>query len=586
MAKASLQTSPTVSPQAGLAELARARALSRKALLAAFAFSAFVNLLMLTPPLYMLQVYDRVLVSRSEETLLALSLLAAFMFLIMGLLDHARARVMARIGARLQAALDARVLSAAFARLAVAPTDTAALAAQRDLDALARFWASPVLLALFDAPWTPVFIAAVFVFHPALGVLAIAGGTVLVLISWINQRSTEQPLNAANLATLTSDRQAENLKSESELVQALGMTGAAFARWQTARTRALEQGLAASDTAGRWSVMTRTFRLFLQSAMLGLAAWLVLRGELSAGAMIASSILMGRALQPIEQAVGQWPTVTRAAQARARLAALLSRTPPPAPRTTLPRPNALLEVQGLSVVPPGGSVPVLRGVSFTLQPGQAMGVIGASGSGKSSLARALIGVWRPTSGRIRLDGATLDQYDPDALGSYVGYLPQRVTLFDGSIADNIARLQTGADPAQIIAAARAAAAHEMILQLPDGYDTPISTMGSRLSGGQIQRIGLARALYGDPVILVLDEPNSSLDNDGSLALNHAIRAAKSAGCAVLIMAHRPAAIQECDLLLVLKDGIVAGVGPRDEVLRDAVRNVDDIARATVPGGVA
>jgi ATP-binding cassette, subfamily C, bacterial len=586
MAKASLQTSPTVSPQAGLAELARARALSRKALLAAFAFSAFVNLLMLTPPLYMLQVYDRVLVSRSEETLLALSLLAAFMFLIMGLLDHARARVMARIGARLQAALDARVLSAAFARLAVAPTDTAALAAQRDLDALARFWASPVLLALFDAPWTPVFIAAVFVFHPALGVLAIAGGTVLVLISWINQRSTEQPLNAANLATLTSDRQAENLKSESELVQALGMTGAAFARWQTARTRALEQGLAASDTAGRWSVMTRTFRLFLQSAMLGLAAWLVLRGELSAGAMIASSILMGRALQPIEQAVGQWPTVTRAAQARARLADLLSRTPPPAPRTTLPRPNALLEVQGLSVVPPGGTVPVLRGVSFTLQPGQAMGVIGASGSGKSSLARALIGVWRPTSGRIRLDGATLDQYDPDALGSYVGYLPQRVTLFDGSIADNIARLQTGADPARIIAAARAAAAHEMILQLPDGYDTPISTMGSRLSGGQIQRIGLARALYGDPVILVLDEPNSSLDNDGSLALNHAIRAAKSTGCAVLIMAHRPAAIQECDLLLVLKDGIVAGVGPRDEVLRDAVRNVDDIARATVPGGVA
>ncbi len=585
MADARPQT-PMVDPRTGLAELAAARALSRKALIAAFLFSAFVNLLMLTSPLYMLQVYDRVLVSRSEETLLALSLLAAFMFLIMGLLDHARARVMARIGARLQAALDARVLSAAFSRLTVAPTDTAALAAQRDLDALARFWASPVLLALFDAPWTPVFIAAVFVFHPWLGWLAVAGGAILIAVSWINQRTTEAPLNAANIATLTSDRQAENLKSESELVQALGMTGAAFTRWQAARTRALQQGLAASDTAGRWSVLTKTFRLFLQSAMLGLAAWLVLRGELSAGAMIASSILMGRALQPIEQSVGQWPTVTRAAQAKARLADLLTRTPRPPPRTTLPRPKALLEVQGLTVVPPGSGMPVLRGITFTLQPGQAMGVIGTSGSGKSSLARALIGVWRATAGRIRLDGATLDQYDPDALGSYIGYLPQRVSLFDGSIADNIARLQTGADPARIIAAARAAAAHEMILQLPDGYDTQISTMGNRLSGGQIQRIGLARALFGDPVILVLDEPNSNLDNDGSLALNHAIRAAKAAGCAVLIMAHRPAAIQECDLLLVLKDGMVAAVGPRDDVLREAVRNVDDIARAATPGGVS
>ena len=571
--------------RAGQAELAQARLQSRQALAAAFVFSIFVNLLMLTSPLYMLQVYDRVLVSRSEETLLALSALAAFLFLTMGLLDHARARIMARIGARLQTALDARVLSAAFRRLAVAPTDTAALAAQRDLDALARFWASPVLLALFDAPWTPLFIAAIFVFHPWLGWLAVAGGAFLILVSWINQRSTDAPLNAANLASLTSDRQAENLKSEAELVQALGMTGAAFQRWQGMRSRALAQGLDASDIAGRWSVLTKTFRLFLQSAMLGLAAWLVLRGDLSAGAMIASSILMGRALQPIEQAVGQWSTVTRARQARTRLAGLLGRTPPATARTTLPRPKAVLEVQGISVIPPGASAPVLRGVSFALQPGQAMGVIGVSGSGKSSLARALIGVWRASAGRIRLDGATLDQYDPDALGSYIGYLPQRVTLFDGTIADNIARLQTGADPARIIAAARAAAAHDLILQLPDGYDTPISTMGSRLSGGQIQRIGLARALYGDPVILILDEPNSNLDNDGSLALNAAIHAAKAAGCAVLIMAHRPAAIQECELLLVMKDGSVGAFGPRDVILRDMVKNAGDITRS-IAGGVA
>ena len=579
------QTLSKSDARAGLAELALARAHSRKALVAAVLFSIFVNLLMLTSPIYMLQVYDRVLVSRSEETLLALSLLATFLFLIMGLLDHARARVMARIGARLQSRLDARVLSAAFRRLSIAPQDTAALAAQRDLDALARFWASPVLLALFDAPWTPIFAAAIFVFHPWLGWLAIAGGAFVILISWINQRSTEAPLNAASLSGLTSDRQAENLKSESELIQALGMTGAAFQRWQVTRSLALDQGLTASDTAGRWTVLTKTFRLFLQSAMLGLSAWLVLRGELSAGAMIASTILLGRALQPIEQAVGQWPVVTRAAQARARLADLLTLTPQPAPRTILPRPKALLEVQGLSVVPPGSASPVLRGVSFTVQPGQALGVIGTSGSGKSSLARSLIGVWRPAAGRIRLDGATLDQYDPDALGSYTGYLPQRVTLFDGTIADNIARLQTGADPARIIAAAKAAAAHDLILQLPDGYDTPISTMGSRLSGGQIQRIGLARALYGDPVILILDEPNSNLDNDGSLALNEAIRAAKAAGCAVLIMAHRPAAIQECELLMVMKDGAVSAFGPRDAILRDMVKNAGDITRAVTPGGV-
>lgn len=575
----------TTEIRAGLSELAAARAASRRAVLAAFLFSALVNVLMLTAPLYMLQVYDRVLVSRSEETLLALSLLMAFLFLVMGLLDHARSRIMARVGARLQAQLDPRVLSAAFRRLTVAPQDTAALAAQRDLDAIARFWASPVLLAIFDAPWAPFFAAAIFVFHPWLGYLALGGGLVIVLLSWLNQRSTDVPLQAANLAALAADRQAENLKSESELIQALGMGGAAFARLRLRRDKSLEAGLVASDASGRYSVLIKTFRLFLQSAMLGLAAWLVLRQELSAGAMIAASILMGRALQPIEQAVGQWPVVTKARQATGRLAGLLASTPVPPPRTELPRPKAMLDVQGLTVVPPGASAPVVRGLSFKLPPGQALGVIGPSGSGKSSLARALTGVWRPAAGRIRLDGATLEQYDPDVLGSYLGYLPQRVTLFDGTIAENIARLQADADPARIVAAARAAAAHEMILKLPDGYDTQVATMGSRLSGGQIQRIGLARALYGDPVLLILDEPNSNLDNDGSAALNQAIRTAKARGASVLIMAHRPAAIQECDLLLVMQDGAAAAFGPRDAVLRETVRNAGEITRSVAPGGV-
>jgi len=572
--------------RAGVSELQGARAASRQAVITAFLFSALVNLLMLTAPLYMLQVYDRVLVSRSEETLVALSFLMAFLFLIMGILDHARGRIMARVGARLQERLDARVLSAAFRRLTEAPQDTAALAAQKDLDAIARFWASPVLLAIFDAPWAVVFIAAIFVFHPGLGVLALAGGVVIVGLSLLNQRATERPLQTANLAGLAAERQAENLKQESELVQSLGMAAAAIARLKIQRDSALDAGLMASDASGRYAVSIKTFRLFLQSAMLGLAAWLVLQQQLSAGAMIAASILMGRALQPVEQAVGQWAMVARARQAKARLSGLLSSVPPLVSRTELPRPKALVEVRGLTVVPPGGTAPVLRNVSFTLPPGQALAVIGPSGSGKSSLARALTGVWRPAAGRARLDGATQDQYDPDRLGSYIGYLPQRVTLFDGTIADNIARLQPGADPGRIVAAARSAAAHEMILKLPNGYDTQIATMGSQLSGGQIQRIGLARALFGDPVLLILDEPNSNLDNEGTAALNTAIRSVKARRASVLIMAHRPQAIQECELMLVMHDGAVAAFGSREAIMREMVRNAGDIARSATRGGVA
>lgn len=570
----------------GPGELVAARLASRPAIAAAFAFSTLINLLLLAPPLYMLQVYDRVLVSRSGETLLALTLLMAFLFLVMGVLDHARGRIMARVGARLQQGLDQRVLSAAFHRLTVAPQDTAALAAQRDLDAIARLWASPVPLAVFDAPWALVFAGAIFLFHPWLGYLALAGGGIIVILSWMNQRGSDALLQGANLAALAAERQVEGLKAESELIQALGMRGAAFARLKLRRDRSQNEGLAASDISGRYSVMIRTFRLFLQSAMLGLAAWLVLRQELSAGAMIAASVLMGRALLPVEQAVSQWPLIIRARLATARLAGLLADAPALSRRTELPRPRAFIEVQDLTIVPPGTSTPALRGLTFRLSPGQALGVIGPSASGKSSLARALTGVWRPAAGRIRLDGATLDQYEPDALGSTVGYLPQRVALFDGTIADNIARLQSGADPGQIIAAARAAAAHEMILTLPDGYDTQVATMGGRLSGGQIQRIGLARALYGDPVILILDEPNSNLDNDGSTALNQAIRTAKARGASVLVMAHRPAAIQECDVLLVLNEGAAAAFGPRDAVLRRMVRNATEIVRSPAPGGAA
>ena len=569
----------------GYEELKAARADQRGLIWAVGLFSVFVNLLQLTGPLYMLQVYDRVLGSQSEETLVALSLLAGCMFLAMGILDHVRGRVLARIGARMQDRLDARVFGAAMQRLTLQPGDLSALAAQRDLEAIRTMWSSQVLMAMFDMPWTPVFIAAIFVFHPLLGWLAVGGGVFLVFITLLNQRLTHAPMNRANALGMQAERAADMIKAESETVLALGMTGAAFGRWQKARVAALTTTIEAADLSGVFGAITKTFRMFLQSAMLGLGAWLVLRGELTAGAMIAGSILMGRALAPIEQAVGQWGLVTRAQEGSRRLAELLTRTPKEPVRTALPRPRALLEAQNLTVVPPGDTQAALRMINFRLEPGQAMGIIGPSGAGKSTLARALIGVWRAAGGKVRLDGATLDQYDPDVLGSYIGYLPQRVTLFDGTIAENIARLQDGADSAKIVAAAQKAAAHDMIVKLPDGYDTRVASISGRLSGGQIQRIGLARALYGDPVLLVLDEPNSNLDNDGSIALNQAIRNMKAAGGAVLIMAHRPAAIQECDLLLVLEDGTRRAFGPRDQVLREMVKNHAEIAAPKGPGGV-
>jgi ATP-binding cassette subfamily C protein len=571
---------------AGQQELSEARRTGRALYGVIFLFSFFVNMLMLTGPLYMLQVYDRVLTSRSEETLLALSLLVVLMFVAMGVLDHARNRITARLGARVQNALDRRVFQAAMRRLALAPSDPNALAAQRDLEAVQRFLSSPVHLAFFDIPWSPLFFGAIFIFHPVLGWLALLGGACLIGATFLNKSVARAPLVLANATLGHAERLSENLKAQSETVQALGMTSAVIGRWDAARGAALAASIKASDIGGAFTVTSRTFRLFLQSAMLGAGAFLVLKGELGAGAMIASSILMGRALAPIEMVVGQWALVQRSQEGWDRLAGLLAQQPALRTKTSLPRPRAILDISALTVLPPEGSQPVLRAVAFTVLPGQALGVIGPSGAGKSSLARALTGIWPAAAGKIRLDGATLDQYDPDTLGSFIGYLPQNVSLFDGTIAENIARLAPNPDATQIIDAARRAAAHDMILQLPEGYDTRVAAIGGRMSGGQIQRIGLARALFGDPILLVLDEPNSNLDNEGSVALNHAIKSMKAAGNAVLIMAHRPAAIQECDILLVLEDGTRRAFGPRNQVLREVVKNHGDLMRASPLGGVA
>ncbi|MTH78943.1 type I secretion system permease/ATPase [Paracoccus aestuariivivens] len=568
----------------GKAELRKARGKARYLYAFVGLFSFAVNLLMLTGPLFMMQVYDRVLASRSVETLTALFLLVVFLFLMMGVLDLVRSRVMSRVAARFQERMEGRVFTAALQDGSASGSDAVVKGGMRDLEAVQRLIGSPVLMAMFDLPWAPFFLAAVYIFHPLLGAVATAGLLILVGTTLLNQWLSRESLQKAAVASQTSDRMSDVFRDEGELIGSLGMRNATFRRWQAARDRATEAAMEGQDRATGFTVFSRSFRLFLQSALLAAGAYLVLKQQVTPGAMIASSILMGRALSPIEQIVGGWPMVQRAQDGWNRLAGLLSRRPPPVARTPLPRPQARLEIRNLSVVPPGQNVATLRGVSFDVAPGQALGVIGPSGAGKSTLARALISAWPVAGGSIRLDGATLDQYDPDVLGALIGYLPQQVTLFDGTIAENIARLATNPDPQRIVAAATAAAAHQMILDLPLGYDTPVTQTGGRLSGGQIQRIGLARALYADPVIFVLDEPNSNLDNEGSAALNIAIRNIKARGGAVIIMAHRPAAISECDLLLMMDQGMRRAFGPRDEVLKSMVRNAEQITRTQGQGG--
>ena len=572
--------------QAGLTELRAARSQSEVLYWTVALFSLFANLLMLTGPMYMLQVYDRVLGSRSEETLIALSLLVVFLYSVMGILDYTRGRIMARVGAQFQASLDRRVFDAVVRKSAVAP-DMRTQSGLADLESIQKFLTSPVLLAFFDLPWTPIFIAGIFMFHPMLGWLAVGGGLLLVSIALANQFLSRRPQLRAGQAGQAASVMSDQLRIEAEMVQSMGMRDAAFDRWQAARGMALGAQIQATDVSGSFASLTKTLRLFLQSAMLGLGAYLVLQNEMTPGAMIAGSILLGRALAPIESLLNQWPMVQRASKGWGALAELLGAVPPEPERTALPTPKARLVAKALTVVPPNEKTAALRGLNFDLPPGHAMGVIGPSGAGKSTLARCVTGVWRPAGGSIRLDAAALDQYEASVLGDHIGYLPQRVQLFDGTIAENIARLSSQPDATKVVAAAKKADAHEMILELPDGYDTRINSSQQRLSGGQIQRIGLARALYGDPVLLVLDEPNSNLDNEGTQALNAAIRAMKAAGQSIIIMAHRPAAIQECDLLLMLENGQRSAFGPKDEVLKSVVKNHEQINRApSRAGGVA
>ena len=530
-------------------------------------FSLFSNLMMLTGPIYMLQVYDRVLGSKSQETLVALSLLVVLLYGVMGVLDWSRGRIMTRVGARFQNALDEQVFAAVLQRSAKG-ADFHSQTGLRNIEAIRRFMAAPVFLACFDLPWAPIFLIGIFILHPMLGWLAVAGALVLVTLTCLNQWFMHQSQSAAGVLRFQAGEIADQMRDEAEMICAMGMQEIVRQRWLKERKGALDHQTRTSDVTGGFSSLTKTLRLFLQSAMLGLGAYLVLENQMTAGGIIAGSILLGRALVPVETILNQWEVIQSAKAGWDGVGVLLSGAPVAPRRIELPCPNADLEARSLTVVRSGEKIAALRNVTFQVQTGQAIGVIGPSGSGKSTLAQAITGALQPVGGSLRLDAAALDQYDPTRLGEYVGYLPQRVRLFDVTISENIARL----DPEMEIRAAKSAAAHEMILELPDGYETRLRSAQSRLSGGQMQRIGLARAMCGEPPIVVLDEPNSNLDAIGTDALNAAIRTIKLRKGAVIVMAHRPAAIRECDLLLVLENGTPTAFGPRDEVLRKTVQN--------------
>ena len=548
---------------------------SRHFIFLALFFSVFVNLLMLTGPLFMLQVYDRVLGSRSEETLVALLVLVLSLYGLMWLLDFARARLLARFGARFQSSLDQPVFQAQFAEGGDA---AAKQTASRDLEAVQGFFASPALTAIMDAPFTPIFIAVIFVFHPLLGWFALGGGIILVVITIINQILTSARVKEAQGAAETAHRFSENTRRAGDLIRSQGMLNAVTERWLDHRSEALQKNMTAVDWTGAFSTFTKSFRLSLQSMVLALGAWLVLKGELTAGAMIAGSILLGRALAPIEQIIGRWPQIARARQGWASLSTVLSETKPPPPRTSLPRPEGRLDLAGVTVTTAPGTPPILYNVTFSVASGEVLGVIGRSGSGKTTIARTILGLVAANVGEVRLGGALVGHYDPEELGAHIGYLPQDSMLISGTIAENIARMSRTPDSAKVVEAAKKAKAHELILTLPDAYETRIEDTRIGLSGGQRQRIALARALYGEPVLLVLDEPNSALDQEGSEALNSAIRTMKSEGRSVVIMTHRPVAISECDRLLVVDGGRVKAQGPRDEIIKSMMRNADDVRR--------
>ncbi|WP_314918119.1 type I secretion system permease/ATPase [Pseudomonas helleri] len=527
-------------------------------------FSAVINLLMLAPALYMLQVYDRVLASGNEMTLLMLTLMILGLFGLMGALEWVRSQVVIRLGTQMDMRLNQRVYDAAF-EAQLSTGSPAAGQALNDLTSLRQFATGNALFAFFDAPWFPVYLWVIFMFSPWLGLLALGGAVLLMLLAWLNQRVSQGPLKAASELSVEATQQASAHLRNAEAIEAMGMLGTLRGHWLAQHTAFLaQQNLASEKTAsvGAWS---KGVRLALQSLVLGLGALLAVQGQITAGMMIAGSILMGRVLSPIDQLIGVWKQWTSARLAYQRLESLLQAHPARPPRMALPVPRGELAVEQLSASAPGTRRATLSNLSFTLPAGQVLGVIGPSGCGKSTLARLLIGVWQPLAGKVRLDGAQLSQWDKQQLGPHLGYLPQDIQLFAGTIAQNIARFAL-VDADKVLAAAQMAGVHSLILQMPEGYDTRLGDGGAGLSGGQKQRIGLARALYGLPALIVLDEPNANLDEAGEQALLQAIAQLKQLKRTLILITHKPNVLTLTDQLLILREGQLQAYGPTAKVL--------------------
>lgn len=533
-------------------------------------FSGVINLLALTGSFYMLQIYDRVLPSRSIPTLVGLSILMGILYIGNGLLEFFRVRVMSRVGMR----IDNDIRQKVFEAVRLLPLKTRAssdgLQAVRDLDQIRSFFSGIGPATLFDLPWIPVYLALVFFLHPLLGLFSLCGGLLLISLTLLTEFQTRKSIMSASASGAKRLAFGEEARRNAEVIHAMGLGERMAQRWERLNDSYLADQTAAADAASGLGTVSKIMRFFLQSGILGLGAYLAIQGQVSAGAIIAASIIMSRSLAPIETAIAHWRSFVAARLAHRRLTDLFNsfNYENLGSMVALPAPRSTLTVHKLSVIPPGEQRPVIVGVSFTVSAGDGLGIIGPSASGKSTLARAILGIWKPMlmGGSVRLDGATLDQWTPETLGRHIGYLPQDVALFEGSIGDNIARFDPDAKSEDIVAAAKTAGVHDMIVQLPCGYQTAVGEGGAGLSAGQRQRIALARALYGDPFLVVLDEPNSNLDAAGDAALTEAIKSVRGRGGIAIVIAHRPSALAAVDQVLAIARGQVQSFGPKAEVL--------------------
>lgn len=558
-------------------EIAQTLAKFKSAFRTVGVFSAIINLIMLVPSLYMLQVYDRVLPSRNEITLLMLTLMMLVAYLIMSALEFVRSFILIRIGARLDMTMNKRVYTAAFEQNLKNGGGNAGQALS-DLTTIRQFLTGSALFAFFDAPWFPIYLVVIFLFEPSLGVFALVGVAILIVLAYVNEVVSRKPLAEANSMAIISSNLATNNLRNAEVIESMGMLPNLQARWYKLHSRFLSLQAEASEKSGIVSALTKFVRVALQSLVLGYGALLAVEGKITPGMMIAASILMGKALSPVEQVIGVWKSWSSTRSAYMRLDDLLTTNPPRQAGMALPKPVGAMTIESVTAAPPRSKVAVLKNLTFAIEPGDVLGIIGPSGSGKSTLARLLVGVWPAAAGKVRLDGADIYHWNKDELGPHMGYLPQDIELFAGTVSENIARFGE-IDPEKVIIAAQHAGVHDMILHLPQGYDTVLGDSGAGLSGGQKQRLGLARALYGDPSFIVLDEPNSNLDDVGEAALVAAINELRRAGKTIVLITHRTSIISITNKLLLLRDGVSQMFGPTDQVLAALSQQAQQIQQA-------